>query len=182
MTKIFINPGHCPDVDPGAVNEIYGVTEADIVAEIGELVAEYLTKAGCECMVLQSDNLYGESPEYQEVVATANQWTADLFVSIHCNSFSNENANGTETLVYNKWTRAADLADCIQCQLVDSLGTLNRGIKERPDLAVLKGTVMPAVLVEVAFISNENDVQLLINKQDNIARAIARGVTDFLCQ
>ena len=41
---------------------------------------------------------------------------------------------------------------------------------------------MPAVLVEVAFISNEDDVQLLVNNQDDIARAIARGVTDYLCK
>ena len=182
MTKVFINPGHMPGVDPGAVNEIHGETEADVVAEIGELVAEYLTKAGCECQVLQSDNLDGESPEYPNICRTANQWTADLFVSIHCNAAANEQAKGTEVLIYNKWSRAEDLAECIQKQIIDSLGTVDRGVKVNQHLAVLRETVMPAVLVEVAFISNEDDVQLLINNQDDIARAIARGVTDYLCK
>ena len=85
-------------------------------------------------------------------------------------------------LIYNKWSRAEDLAECIQKQIVDSLGTVDRGVKVNQHLAVLRETVMPAVLVEVAFISNEDDVQLLINNQDDIARAIARGVTDYLCK
>lgn len=182
MTKVFINPGHMIGVDPGAVNEISGLTEAEVVAEIGELVEDYLTKAGCECMVLQSDNLDGESPEYPNICRIANQWTADLFVSIHCNAAANTAAQGTEVLVYNKWSRADNLAECIQAQLVNSLGTVDRGVKVNQHLAVLRETVMPAVLVEVAFISNEDDVQLLVNNQDDIARAIARGVTDYLCK
>ena len=63
---------------------------------------------------------------------------------------------------------------------MDSLDTLDRGLKARTDLAVLNGTDMPAVLVEMAFIDEENDAILLRDRQDDFARAIARGVTDFL--
>ena len=76
------------------------------------------------------------------------------------------------------------LAKTIHNQLMPTLKTLDsaipdRGIKERKELTVLRRTDMPAVLVEVAFIDNEADVKLLINKKDDIARAIARGVSDF---
>ena len=74
------------------------------------------------------------------------------------------------------------LAECIQDQIVQSLGTVDRGVKERPGLAVLRETDMPAVLVDTAFITNKDDVQLLMNRKDEFARAIARGVTDYVAR
>lgn len=178
MAKIFINPGHCPGVDPGACHG--NLTEADIARNISELVEHYLINAGCECRLLQSDNLCGESPSYPDICQTANDWGADLFVSIHCNSASPA-AQGTEVLVYSVDSPAGVLADCIQAQIVDSLGTFDRGVKARTNLAVLKYTAMSAVLVELAFLSNDCDRSLLVNNQDDFARAVARGVTDYLC-
>ena len=60
-----------------------------------------------------------------------------------------------------------------------SLGTVDRGIKTRPKLTVLRCTSMPAVLVEMAFIDNDDDCRLLTEKADEFARAIARGITDY---
>ena len=108
----------------------------------------------------------------------ANGWTADVFVSIHCNAAGGD-AQGTETLVCCDGGKAGKLARCIQSQIVDSLGTVDRGVKERPNLIVLKETDMPAVLVETAFIDNDYDAELLTNNQDDFARAIARGITDY---
>ena len=180
--KIFINPGHMPGVDSGAVNETYGVTEADIVKEIGAGVQQYLNRVGYDCMLVQSDNLCGESPNYTNICASANGWRADLFLSIHCNAAAEE-AQGTETLVYSRDSEGAcALAECIQNQIVQSLSTVDRGVKERPGLAVLRETDMPAVLVETAFITNEEDVQILMNQKDGFARAIARGVTDYVAR
>lgn len=84
--KIFINPGHMPGVDSGAVNDKYGVTEAGIVKEIGAGVQQYLNRVGYDCLLVQSDNLCGESPNYTNICASANGWQADLFLSIHCNA------------------------------------------------------------------------------------------------
>ena len=105
---------------------------------------------------------------------------ADLFVSIHCNAAGNLSAHGTEVECYRLNSSAASLAQCIQDQIVNSLGTLDRGVKEMPQLIVLKHTNMPAVLVETAFISNDDDANLLANNQDDFARAIARGITDYV--
>ena len=88
-------------------------------------------------------------------------------------------AHGTETLIHSEGGRAEQLAECIQRQIVDSLDTTDRGLKERPELIVLRATDMPAVLVELAFIDNEDDAELLMTRQDDFARAIARGVTDY---
>ena len=180
--KVFLNPGHHPGVDSGAVNLYYGVQEAYIVRNIGRLVEQYLEAAGMEVESLQSDNLAGESPAYPEVCGRTNESDADLFVSIHCNSAENKEAKGTETLVYSFGSEAERVAASIQAQLAKTLRTIDRGVKERPRLIVLSHTDMPAVLVETAFISNEEDVQILMYEQDSIARAIARGITDYFSE
>lgn len=180
--KVFINPGHDIKYDSGAVNPDSGMRECDVAVTIGSLVGKYLEAAGCEVKMLQSDNLYNDSsyPDRQDesVCGSANAWTADVFVSIHCNA-ANGDAKGTETLVYPNSPESNKLAQCIQSQIVNSLGTVDRGLKERPNLCVLKNTYMTAVLVETAFIDNADDAELLANNQDEFARAIARGVTDY---
>lgn len=178
MLKIFINPGHDIDLDPGACAN--GIREVDIVLAIGKQLKQIMENIGYPCYLLQSDNLAGENPSRPNVCATANDSDADVFVSIHCNAATNPNAKGTETLVYaNNGGKASILANCIQKQLVKSINTVDRGIKERPNLAVLRHTNMPAVLVETAFISNEQDAYKLKNMQYTIAAAIARGLTDY---
>ena len=175
---VFINPGHDLERDSGAVNPTSGLRECDVAANIGGLVKGYLEAAGCEVQMLQSDNLAGETPDLPCVVDTANDWPADIVISLHCNA-ANGCARGTETLVYANDGESARLAACIQSQIVDSLGTIDRGIKERPMLIVLNSTDMPAVLVEMAFVDNDEDAQILTERADEMARAIARGITDF---
>ena len=180
--KVYINPGHDRDYDSGACG--FGMRECDVAYDVGVLVQKYLEAAGCEVKLMQSDNLFWDSnyPDRQGacVVADANNWGADVFVSIHCNA-ATPSAHGTEVEVYDadSGSDGAKLGQCIQSQIVDALGTTDRGIKSRPGLIVLNATDMPACLVEMAFISNEADAELLANKQDDFARAIARGVTDY---
>ena len=183
--KVFINPGHDQNYDSGAVNPNSGLREADVAAEVGALAVDYLEAAGCECRIMQSDNLAptpaGRS-SYDDrqgatVTETANDWGADIFVSIHCNA-ANTGAQGTEVECYGSGA-GEQLAQCIQSQIVNSPGTADRGGKYMPKLLVLKYTDMPAVLVEMAFIDNDEDAELLAGKTDEFARAIARGVTDY---
>lgn len=98
-------------------------------------------------------------------------------MSIHCNA-ANTAAQGTEVECYGSGA-GEQLAQCLQSQIVDSLGTVDRGVKYMPKLLVLRYTNMPAVLVEMAFIDNDEDAALLTEKTDEFARAIARGVTDY---
>lgn len=177
--KVFLNPGHdeldlkgTPDYDPGACNDSLGLRENEIALAVGRLVEKYLTIAGCEVKLLQSESLSG-------ICWAANAWNADIFVSIHCNAF-NGAARGVETLTYPDDIEGRRLAECIQNQITDTFDELsNRGIKERDNLAVLRGTDMPAVLVELAFIDHLKDALLLRDRQDDFARAVARGITDY---
>ena len=190
--KVFLNPGHDTKYDSGAVHyDADGnvdLRECDVAAKIGTAVQKYLEAAGCECYLMQSDNLAptpaGRS-DYDDrqgmtVTETANEWGADIFVSIHCNA-ANGQARGTEVECYRRMSDGGNLAQCIQDQIVGALGTVDRGVKEMPGLIVLKHTSMPAVLVETAFIDNDSDAALLENCTDAFAAAIARGVTDYEC-
>lgn len=181
--KVFINPGHDLDYDSGAVNPNSGLRECDVAAKVGNRVKGYLEAAGCEVQLLQSDNLYYDS-QYADrdvaVCAAANDWPADVFVSLHCNA-ANTQAQGTEVECYDSNGAGGRLAQCIQSQIVNSIGTVDRGVKEMPGLIVLKHTDMPACLVEMAFIDNDADAQLLVDQEDDFARAIARGITDYQC-
>ena len=173
--KIFINPGHGGD-DCGAVGN--GLKERDVALFIGNRVETYLQAVGYETKLFQYDGL-------QAICNEANKWQADLFVSIHCNAFSGK-ANGTETIYYEHSKNGKRLANCIQRQIVFSLGTVDRGVKSKIsdgyDAYVTKYTDMPVVLVETAFIDNPNDARLLVDREDDFARAIARGVTDYFAQ
>ena len=170
--KVFLNPGHAPNgnPDPGACG--CGLRECDVAKSVADLVEYYLVAAGVEVVGNMQDDDLGA------ITGTANESDADIFVSIHCNA-ANSMAYGTEVLVYPGSTCGRQLGNCIQRQIVDSLDTTDRGLKDRPGLWVLKSTDMPAVLVELAFIDNEDDAALLRDNQDDFARAIARGVTDY---
>lgn len=177
--RVFLNPGHAPDgePDPGACNPVTGLRECDVARAIADLVEEYLTAAGVEVVGnLQSDDLH-------EITATANNFEPDVFVSIHCNSFNTE-AHGTEVWHYHTSRGGRRLAECIQSRIVHRLGTADRGVKRAAPhtgtgLYVLTNTDAVAVLVETAFIDHAEEEKLLASRQDDFARAIACGITDY---
>lgn len=171
--KFVFNAGHAPNgnPDPGAVNERLGLRECDIALELANRTAEYMRAIGHEAYVIQNDDL-------DAIVDYANNMNADRFISIHMNSFYNEEANGTEVYWYGS-DAGCHLAECVQNQLIDTMGTTDRGTKEY-GYYVVKYTDMPAILIETAFISNDSDATYVVNHYDDIARAIARGITDSL--
>ena len=182
IRKVFLNPGHDPKfngsgyaIDPGAVGS--RTTEAEVVKKIGALVSQYLQAVGYETYIMQDDDL-------DAVCEAANQWDADIFVSIHCNSAENPAAEGTETFTHTSAgpnSLSTKLAINIDNQLVNSLDLYDRGIKSA-NFWVLRKTDMPAVLVETAFINNPKEEDKLINQVDEFAKAIARGISDTAAQ
>lgn len=176
--RLFLNAGHNPnhptDPDPGA--GAFGVWEADIVKEIAPMVADYVAKVGVQVV----GNYQGEP---NDIVYKANNSGADLFVSLHCNS-AGSSAQGTETFYCEGSKLGRKYAAIMQKQLVSSWGTVDRGVKDDTQSAVgslyvLRHTSMPAILIEIAFISNPKENDFLVNHKDEIARAIARGITDI---
>ncbi len=113
-------------------------------------------------------------------VREANSWGADLFLSLHTNAAANVNATGSEALIYSYESRAAyELSEDILKELNLSTGLRNRGVLERPGLYVLRRTNMPAVLVEMGFITNPSDAELMVYSPDLFSRGIYRGIIDY---
>jgi len=171
--KITVNGGHYPGRDSGAIGHT-GLQEATVTCDMMARVACYLRAVSCTVLEVQENVL-------SQITDASNGYGADLFVSIHCNGATNADAKGTETFCALIGGDSEKLATCIQKQIVSSLGTVDRGVKTG-NFYVLRLTDCPAVLVETAFISNEDDEILLAdeNSRDQFAAAIARGITDYL--
>lgn len=168
--KVFLNPGHDRWLDPGACGN--GLEEAEVVYDVCALLETYLSQAGVEVVAnVQDDDL-----DY--VCSFANQSGADIFISVHANSAESRQANGTEVFAFSAGGESEKLAFFIQEQIVKAVKTYDRGVKFAR-FYVLKYTEMPAVLVELAFISNEMDAIKLKYNTEDFAKAIARGVTDY---
>jgi N-acetylmuramoyl-L-alanine amidase len=166
--KIFINPGHGWN-DPGAIGPA-GNKESEVNARIAEATAKCLKAAGHKVIY------YQQQRKLADVAAKANKSKADLFVSIHCNAASNKDARGTETWHYTGCPHGRTVAEAIQGEVVKTLGSKDRGIKTSTSLYVLRKTIMPAVLVEVGFISNAAEEKEIIAKTAQLGQAIADGI------
>lgn len=187
--RVVIDPGHAGrNIDPGAVNAATGLQEADVALVISRLVEKYLLAVGYEVKLTRNKYEQAEADELSYRTALANDWGADIFISLHCNSAVNESAKG-----YEVWTSPGDtlgdrLATCIYEQIAaefpDRIGRTDYADGD-PDkeshFYVLIHTDAPACMVEMAFISNDEEAALLADAawQDRYARAIARGVTDY---
>ncbi|MBO5099260.1 MAG: N-acetylmuramoyl-L-alanine amidase [Clostridia bacterium] len=180
--KICIDAGHnFSSYDTGASGN--GLREQDITFGIASKLKPMLECVGIEVLMTRTyleHNLGLNSEDsLKERCDIANNGKCDLFISIHCNSHTNQSANGTEVLVYKFGGEAEKLARQVQAKLIETFNTADRGVKEY-NAKVLRSTNMPAILVETAFISNEEDAQLLKDKQYDFAKTIFEGVCDYL--
>lgn len=165
--------------DPGAVNGSYNESEAAL---------SIVNRIGCKLAVLGHTVVYTRTGgrakmALSERTNTSNKANADVFISIHLNAADNKSAHGVETLRYSKvGTITKALASTIQASLVNATGFRDRGVKERDDLYVLKHTDAPAVLVEVGFISNDEECKKLFSEhyQEIIAQQIAESTIKVL--
>ncbi len=110
----------------------------------------------------------------------ANEADVDYFVSIHRNSFPEDNiVSGVESLVYDLSGVKYEMAQNINAQL-ETVGFVDLGVKARPNLIVLRRTEMPAVLVEAGFINSDTDNMLFDANFQAIAQAIADGIIETI--
>ena len=182
--KIYIDQGHNPsDYNTGA--EGNGYYEQDITYEIGVLLYDYLTSDPNFTARLSRNTpteLLGESNagSLRVRVQEANLWGADVFISLHTNASVNPAANGAEALIYSFNSEVSlGLAEDILEEMTLVTGLRNRGVIERPGLYVLRRTYMPSVLVEMGFITNPSDAELLANSPQLFALGIYRGILKY---
>ena len=172
--RIFIDAGHnFSGEDTGATAN--GLKEQDITFSVSNILAEKFKNIDVDIKLSRptKSTVLGSdlNSSLNKRAELANKWGADLFLSIHCNSFWLASANGTEVYAYSKKSSAYNLGEKIAKNISKQLDIYNRGIKTS-NFAVLKKTSMPALLIELAFISNVNDAQKLKDRQEEFADAI----------
>ena len=181
--KIFIDQGHNPE-NPNAGAEGNGFREQDIVYEIGQRTASLLRSYGFEVRLSRPtpDTQLGTSnaSSLAERVNAANTWGADYFISLHTNASEITAASGSEAYVYRRDSEAEALAFQILRRLNEATGLPNRGVAARPTLYVLRRTRMPAVLVELGFITNPRDAELLAYSPNLFAIGVTNGILTYL--
>lgn len=180
---VFVDPGH-GDPDPGAVGR-NGTKEADVALAVAQRVERELKSAGLRVALTRNtaQRAYADAKKDLNMRArNANGVKADCFVSIHANASVDRTAHGTEVCKYPGSNKGALLADAILRGLVSETGLRSRGLKDRPDLCVLRETEMPAALVELAFLSHPAEEEMLCDPswQRRAAGAIAAAVVGFL--
>ena len=165
--KIGIDLGHGCNYDGGAVGII---KEEEIINTVGNKVINKLRTLGHNVIECRPSTASSTSNSLNKRCATANNNNVELFVSIHANAGGGV---GTEIYTYNakQHSYAVNVLNNI-C----SLGFRNRGIKSGNNLAVINGTSMEAMLIEICFVDTQSDVDLYRNNIENIADAIVKGL------
>ena len=181
--KIFIDQGHNPR-NPNAGAEGNGYYEQDITYEVGRLLAERLAaNPNFEVRLSRNspDEILGTSVATSLRARTdaANQWGADAFISIHANASTIESASGSEGFAYSMSSPGYALGEDILEGLNRTTGLANRGMNVRPSLWVLRKTVMPAVLIELGFITNPGDAALMADNPEAFADGMYEGILQY---
>lgn len=181
--KIFIDQGHNPQgFNAGA--EGNGLREQDVNFAVGIELYDLL-QADDRFEVRLSrptpESVLGtsNSTSLAERVNAANSWPADYFISIHSNASTNPAANGSEVYVYREGGAAYELAEDVLENMVEAVGTKDNGVRINPSLYVLRRTQMPAILVELGYITNAADAEKLRNNQPEFARGIYNGILEY---
>lgn len=181
--NIYVDQGHNPgNINAGASGN--GLVESDITYWVGIYLAALLfADQNFHVRVSRPlpDTVLGvdQSSSLRERVRQANEWPADYFISIHVNSNPSPSINGSEVYVYQYDSPAADLAENVLTSIVDMVGTRYNQVRENPSLYVLRRTSMPAILVELGYLTNKKDAEKLRNDQFAFAFAIYIGILDY---
>lgn len=170
MAKVWLDAGH-GGTDPGALGN--GLREKDITLPVTLETGEILERHGVNVGYSRTTD---KTVSLKERTDMANKFNADRFISIHCNAFKDSEAQGVETFSHIGSTRGKNLAVNIHNEVIkERLYTKNRGTKTA-NFHVLRETKMAAALIELAFITNKEDSNLLIIKQKQFANSIAKGI------
>lgn len=172
--SVMLDAGH-GGANPGAVYE--GRQEKDDALALVLAIGPILEDNGIQVLYTRTTDVYQTPFEKAQL---ANEAAVDFFISIHRNSFPEDNVvSGVESLVYDLSGVKYEMAQNINEQL-ETIGFVDLGVKARPNLIVLRRTRMPSVLVEVGFINSDTDNQLFDANFDAIARAIADGIIETI--
>lgn len=169
--RVFIDPGH-GGKDNGA-SSLNNRHEKDAVLSLGRKVAALLEKEPkIEVTMTRSDDTF---IELEDRPSMANNADADLFVSIHANSAGKETVGGTETYYWTE--QSLDFAKLMHKHLVEATGFPDRKVKQER-FVVIKNSTMPAVLLEIGFLTNRAEEELMYQDafQNKVAASIVTAI------
>jgi N-acetylmuramoyl-L-alanine amidase len=187
--KVVIDAGHGGG-DPGA-KSLTGVSEKDINLDVALKLKKYLSRVGVYCVMTReidqdffNATILAASKKQRDLMyrtRVANKSRAELFLSIHANSFPQTIYHGAQTFFNPHNQQSRRLAQAIQYYMIKNLGP-NRRRPKPGDFRVLNDIKMPGVMIETGFLSNPEEAALLNNPQyrDRIAVAIYHGVIAYL--
>ena len=182
--RIYIDQGHNPTsyYNAGAVGN--GYYEQDITFTVGKLLAERLKADGrfAVCLsrpfsttVLGTDN----DSSLDARVEGAKDFGADYFISLHTNAYTNDTASGFEIYTLKNNDESYRFGDYLRPYLATATNLRDRGMKQRSDIRVLTNATMPAILIEMGFISNPADASLMAEHPELFADAIYEGMLSY---
>ncbi len=181
--KIFIDQGHNP-YGPNTGAQANGLIEQDINYNVGKFLQNLLQndyRFSVRVSRPTPDTVlgYDNTSSLRARVDAANSWGADYFISIHSNSNENPAINGSEVYVYSQTSRAYAMATDVLNGIVNYVGTKDNGVRINRTFYVLRKTVMPALLVELGYLTNLSDAEKLLNGQYDFAYGIYMGILDY---
>lgn len=182
--RIYIDQGHNPTSYHNSGASGNGLYEQDITFLVGCILADLLKADGRfevqlsrpnKSVVLGTDN----KSSLMARVEGAAAFHADYLISLHTNSFTSDSANGIEIYVAEESGESYVFAETLLTELVASTNLRKREVKLKPELDILEFSQMPAVLVEMGFISNSTDAALMAEHPELFAQGIYNGILDY---
>ena len=184
---IIIDPGH-GGIDGGAT--FSGVIEKNITLPISMKLRDYLQEQGAlVLMTREKDEDLADSGSIRERKRAdlmkrtqfINNSAADLYISVHANAFPQGNSKGAQTFYSPKYSENKQLAKLIQAEFISGLKNTKRQAKPLESVYLVKNATKPGVLVEVGFLSNDEERLKLQSKlyQDDVALSIYTGESDI---
>ncbi|MGB4438722.1 MAG: N-acetylmuramoyl-L-alanine amidase [Sedimentibacter sp.] len=182
--RIFIDQGHNPTGYQNTGARGNGLIEENVTYQVGIYLANLLENDPRFDVRLSRPTPttvlgYNNTTSLAERVRLANEWPADYFISIHANANENPNINGAEMYIYQYYTQAHWLAQHIMNGILQYTALNDNGIRENKSLYVLRRTNMPAVLVEMGYLTNYHDALIIRDQQWQIAYGIYIGILNY---
>jgi len=187
---VVLDPGH-GGPDGGAVSPS-GLVEKAVALQVAQYLRDYLQQAGALVrMTRETDTDLAKAKtrgysrrkteDLMKRARIVNESQADILISIHLNSFPNPRYSGAQTFYCSKLEESRKLAFSVQQELIAGLANTKRTAKQFDDIFLLNQSRIPAVLVEIGFLSHAKEAQLLADPeyQKKVAASIYRGILRY---
>lgn len=179
--SVALDAGHGGN-DPGAVGS-NGLYEKTVTLEVARLTQELLIAAGIEALLTRNSDSRLDSTQRGDLLArikVAEQAEVDILISIHCNAFHMSSVRGPSTFYQQGSIEGLALATQIQASLIAEMG-YGRQKPHADDHLITRASAMPAVIVELGYLTNPDDEKLLADTtfHRRIAQAIVAGILSY---